>query len=260
MITHGKQLKPLSKLGGEGGIRTLGTLIRGTHDFQSCTFNRSVTSPVSNLKHLLDVACSAMRRCLQNVSIAPWRHCHSILSKRSTSFNTLGKLDGPRDELVSEPWIQETNISRCHCIDNDEECPVILGPIRLKRQSHVYAGYGHICTIENGHRFLATRNRQRDTAASGTVKHKARNGKEYEQQLHDRKPQPIREIKPQPVPEIFHECATFPKNYHAGIRIAKAESQNGPRYTIETPVLQKNLRSLNDLWRHVSTMSPPTGE
>jgi hypothetical protein len=31
--------------GGEGGIRTLGTLIRGTHDFQSCTFNRSVTSP-----------------------------------------------------------------------------------------------------------------------------------------------------------------------------------------------------------------------
>jgi hypothetical protein len=34
--------------GGEGGIRTPGTLIRGTHDFQSCTFNRSVTSPVSN--------------------------------------------------------------------------------------------------------------------------------------------------------------------------------------------------------------------
>ena len=31
--------------GGEGGIRTPGTLIRGTHDFQSCTFNRSVTSP-----------------------------------------------------------------------------------------------------------------------------------------------------------------------------------------------------------------------
>jgi hypothetical protein len=33
--------------GGEGGIRTPGTLIRGTHDFQSCTFNRSVTSPSS---------------------------------------------------------------------------------------------------------------------------------------------------------------------------------------------------------------------
>jgi hypothetical protein len=32
--------------GGEGGIRTPGTLIRGTHDFQSCTFNRSVTSPL----------------------------------------------------------------------------------------------------------------------------------------------------------------------------------------------------------------------
>jgi hypothetical protein len=30
--------------GGEGGIRTLGTLA-GTHDFQSCTFDHSVTSP-----------------------------------------------------------------------------------------------------------------------------------------------------------------------------------------------------------------------
>ena len=37
-----------SFIGGEGGIRTLGTLIRGTHDFQSCTFNRSVTSPGCN--------------------------------------------------------------------------------------------------------------------------------------------------------------------------------------------------------------------
>ena len=38
--------------GGEGGIRTPGTLIRGTHDFQSCTFNRSVTSPCRDFKHL----------------------------------------------------------------------------------------------------------------------------------------------------------------------------------------------------------------
>ena len=38
--------------GGEGGIRTLGTLIRGTHDFQSCTFNRSVTSPAWNFREL----------------------------------------------------------------------------------------------------------------------------------------------------------------------------------------------------------------
>jgi hypothetical protein len=39
-------------VGGEGGIRTPGTLIRGTHDFQSCTFNRSVTSPLRNCKYL----------------------------------------------------------------------------------------------------------------------------------------------------------------------------------------------------------------
>src|SRR5262245_42536472 len=39
----------IGKNGGEGGIRTPGTLIRGTHDFQSCTFNRSVTSPFRNV-------------------------------------------------------------------------------------------------------------------------------------------------------------------------------------------------------------------
>ncbi len=43
MLANG--LKAKRKDGGEGGIRTPGTLIRGTHDFQSCTFNRSVTSP-----------------------------------------------------------------------------------------------------------------------------------------------------------------------------------------------------------------------
>ena len=31
--------------GGEGGIRTLGT-IAGTHDFQSCSFDHSDTSPL----------------------------------------------------------------------------------------------------------------------------------------------------------------------------------------------------------------------
>ncbi len=30
--------------GGEGGIRTLGTLA-GTHDFESCAFDHSATSP-----------------------------------------------------------------------------------------------------------------------------------------------------------------------------------------------------------------------
>src|SRR5208283_2589510 len=32
------------EIGGEGGIRTLGTL-SSTHDFQSCTFDHSVTPP-----------------------------------------------------------------------------------------------------------------------------------------------------------------------------------------------------------------------
>ena len=44
--------------GGEGGIRTPGTRIRGTHDFQSCTFNHSVTSPIrSKIIKPLDSAC-----------------------------------------------------------------------------------------------------------------------------------------------------------------------------------------------------------
>ena len=55
--------------GGEGGIRTPGTLIRGTHDFQSCTFNRSVTSPERNFKHLRALPAFSQCRCLQNVSM-----------------------------------------------------------------------------------------------------------------------------------------------------------------------------------------------
>jgi hypothetical protein len=47
-------LTPHGFYGGEGGIRTPGTLIRGTHDFQSCTFNRSVTSPVSSMNNTDD--------------------------------------------------------------------------------------------------------------------------------------------------------------------------------------------------------------
>ena len=54
--------------GGEGGIRTPGTRIRGTHDFQSCTFNRSVTSPARKFTGLRVLPCSLERRCLQNVS------------------------------------------------------------------------------------------------------------------------------------------------------------------------------------------------
>ena len=54
--------------GGEGGIRTPGTLIRGTHDFQSCTFNRSVTSPLCNFKQLPSPPHSSILGCLQNVS------------------------------------------------------------------------------------------------------------------------------------------------------------------------------------------------
>jgi hypothetical protein len=51
--------------GGEGGIRTPGTLIRGTHDFQSCTFNRSVTSPSWDFKHLRALPYSGERSMSQ---------------------------------------------------------------------------------------------------------------------------------------------------------------------------------------------------
>ncbi len=37
------------KAGGEGGIRTLGKALDPPHDFQSCTFDRSVTSPIADV-------------------------------------------------------------------------------------------------------------------------------------------------------------------------------------------------------------------
>ena len=65
-----------SPSGGEGGIRTPGTLIRGTHDFQSCTFNRSVTSPTWKIKYLVSLPCSTNRQCVQNVSLTVSRTYH----------------------------------------------------------------------------------------------------------------------------------------------------------------------------------------
>src|SRR5262249_36192042 len=54
--------------GGEGGIRTPRTLIRGTHDFQSCTFNPSGTSPAKEINYLVSLPCSANTNSVQNVS------------------------------------------------------------------------------------------------------------------------------------------------------------------------------------------------
>jgi hypothetical protein len=43
-------------------------LFWSTHDFQSCTFNRSVTSPGCNFKNWRALPCSTERQCLQTVS------------------------------------------------------------------------------------------------------------------------------------------------------------------------------------------------
>src|SRR5215831_18875100 len=42
--------------------------INRTHDFQSCTFNRSVTSPLRNFKDLAPSPYSLIGQCVQNVS------------------------------------------------------------------------------------------------------------------------------------------------------------------------------------------------
>ena len=70
-----KLLKGKRKSGGEGGIRTPGTLIRSTHDFQSCTFNRSVTSPLCNFKHLPCPIRSLIGQCVQKVSMRTSSGC-----------------------------------------------------------------------------------------------------------------------------------------------------------------------------------------
>ena len=42
-----KEWFTLKKNGGEGGIRTLDAAQHHIHDFQSCAFNRSATSPLN---------------------------------------------------------------------------------------------------------------------------------------------------------------------------------------------------------------------
>jgi hypothetical protein len=47
-LTTTRNISHYTETGGEGGIRTRGALA-GSHDFQSCTFDRSVTSPVTSI-------------------------------------------------------------------------------------------------------------------------------------------------------------------------------------------------------------------
>ncbi len=72
--------------GGEGGIRTPGTLIRGTHDFQSCTFNRSVTSPTWEINHLCALPCvsqvSMSPKCLHGAILGTFRCCFVNLTQQ----------------------------------------------------------------------------------------------------------------------------------------------------------------------------------
>jgi hypothetical protein len=72
--------------GGEGGIRTPGTLVRGTHDFQSCTFNRSVTSPVWHFEHLRALPCSSQLpmspKCLHGKILGRFANCFVNLTQQ----------------------------------------------------------------------------------------------------------------------------------------------------------------------------------
>ena len=86
--------------GGEGGIRTPGTRIRGTHDFQSCTFNRSVTSPARKFTGLRVLPCSLERRCLQNVSardffvvLAPYSPTSTTYHRKFSGAKTKRRID-----------------------------------------------------------------------------------------------------------------------------------------------------------------------
>ncbi len=83
-----KYLIYLHSYGGEGGIRTLGEAINPTHDFQSCTFSRSVTSPARNI-------ISSSTRALPSLRQRPGRY-----SRRASSPGV-----APECIYLGEKWM-----------------------------------------------------------------------------------------------------------------------------------------------------------
>jgi hypothetical protein len=88
---------------GEGGIRTLGTVTR-THDFQSCTFGHSVTSPgdLISARHVYTEAhpaCLPLPRAGRRPSTALGK----TAARSAASWGNPSGESGIRDRLRSEP-------------------------------------------------------------------------------------------------------------------------------------------------------------
>ena len=78
--------------------------VNRTHDFQSCTFNRSVTSPLREIRHLASLPCSINGQTVQSVSSehfltdcptdSPTYHSKISVAKSKSEFqkNTFGSV------------------------------------------------------------------------------------------------------------------------------------------------------------------------
>ena len=79
---------------GEGGIRTLGTTLHPSHDFQSCPFNHSGTSPGRR--------GSLARPRRPQTCQAPWRSTGTAAPPASA-----GRRRRPRPPIMKSMWIAE---------------------------------------------------------------------------------------------------------------------------------------------------------
>ena len=95
-LTAGLPAVGLAKAGGEGGIRTLGTVTR-THDFQSCTLDHSVTSPEIWPAHAIGLPAAWTRGEIQRKAVSWVKGLipggttrHTCVSERQTAPRSAG--------------------------------------------------------------------------------------------------------------------------------------------------------------------------
>jgi hypothetical protein len=65
----------------------------GDHFFQSCTFNRSVTSPARQIKHLPLPPYSTSSQCHQNVTTGVQRECFASCFGKLSHQKQTGKVE-----------------------------------------------------------------------------------------------------------------------------------------------------------------------
>ena len=103
----------------------------GTHDFQSCAFNRSATSPYWNIENLRALPRWFDCQCLQNVSTELfWVVLLSCCFQKLTQAFAVAKTECEKRDFTRLRWKEALIVAHTHSPRDQVNCHTTLGNSR----------------------------------------------------------------------------------------------------------------------------------